>query len=335
MKAKKLFIIISILGLLLVLALVKDQAGKRQSIETQKETPLFSLTNQISPSFVSKIIIYKGNAPQHRLILAKDESENWVIENKFRVKARKPAIDNIFKEFSGLEGELRSQSKAVYPDFEIEDNQSAHLILESGAGKATNHFIISFKKPSWDSNFIRMDDSEKIFLINKNLLGYLNLYSKDTAIENNLFNNFTDYKIYSFKPEEIAKIELTQGTKKPLILVKDKEKNTWQIEGEKMEIDTAKVDEFIRNAANIYASDILDPAGKDYGFDKPTLRITLINYEDAGTSEISADIEIGNFIEKEKAYHLKDPSSNQTFKIPEPQIKNLQKDRSFFVKAKK
>lgn len=335
MKAKKLFIIISILGLLLVLALVKDQAGKRQSIETQKETPLFSLTSQISPSFVSKIIIYKGNAPENKLTLTKDENENWVIENKFGVKARKPAIDNIFKEFSGLEGELRSQSKAVYPDFEIEDNQSAHLILESGAGKAIHHFIISFKRPSWESNFIRMDDSEKVVLINKNLLGYINLYSKDTAIDNNFFNNFADYKIYSFKPEEIIKIELTPGTKKPLTLVKDKEKNTWQIDGEKTEIDTAKVDEFIRNIANIYASDILDPAGKDYGFDKPILRITLINYEDAGSAKISADIEIGNFIEKEKAYHLKDPSSNQTFKIPEPQIKNLQKDKSFFVKAKK
>lgn len=335
MKPKKLLAIILVVIVLMGLAFIKNQAANRDNLKKQEESPLFNLTNQISPSFISKIIIYKGNAPGQKLTLTKDSQENWIIENKFGIKARKPAIDNIFKEFSGLEGEGRSQSKAVYPDFEIEDNQSAHLILESDAGKVTNHFIISFKKPSWDSNFIRMDDSEKVFLTNKNLLGYLNLYSKDTALDNNFFNNFADYKIYSFKPEEIVKIELTQGTKKPLILVKDKEKNTWQIEGEKMEIDTAKVDEFIRNAANIYASDILDPAGKDYGFDKPLLKITLINHEDAGSAEISADIEIGNFIEKEKAYYLKDPSSNQIFKIPESQIKNLQKDRSFFVKAKK
>ncbi len=335
MKSKKLFIIISVLGLLLVLALIKNQAGKRQSRETQKEPLLSSLTGQISPSFVSKIIIYKGNAPENRLTLAKDQSENWTIENKFGIKARKPAIDNIFKEFSGLEGESRSQSKAVYPDFEIEDNQSAHLILESGTGKELSHFVISFKRPSWDSNFIRMDDSEKVVLVNKNLLGYLNLYSKDTAIDNNFFNNFADYKIYSFKPEEIKRIELAPGAKKPLILAKDKEKNTWQIEGEKSEIDPAKADEFIRNILNIYASDILDPAGTDYGLNNPSLRITLISHEEAWGAEIGAELEIGKLIEKEKSYYLKDPSSSQIFKIPEHQIKNLQKDKSFFIKAKK
>ena len=76
MKFRKLLIIAGVVFCLLLLAIVKNVAGKRQASIKAKEITAINLTKDLSEGFVSKIIVYKGSDEKNKMALRKDPAGN-------------------------------------------------------------------------------------------------------------------------------------------------------------------------------------------------------------------------------------------------------------------
>ena len=334
MGMKKLFIIVSIVIIVFVLVFIKKEVLRKQTSQVDNlAVSEIEVVNNIPQVLISKIIVYKGENQNNRIVIAKDSKGVWLVEDKFNAIARQDAIANILNELLGLKGEVRAESKNVFRDFQIEDAFSAQIILEDKSGKALSHILVSFLQPEWSKNFIRQAGSEKIVLVNKNILALFNLFGKEAKLDD---SSLVDYRLCQFEAEQIDKIGLkVKGSKEPLNLKKAKNDAAavpaWGFEPLSMvkgEIDQAKVKEFLNSVANLYAMEVLDPAQGNYGFNSSYLQVIL----ESSNSLKPIQIDVGDFIEPQRAYYIKSSLADQVFKIPEAYVQHLKKDKTFFLK---
>lgn len=334
MKFKKLLIIASVVLFLFILTFIKNTIRKEQNLKEESLITLYDLTKGLNASFIVKTIIYKGDDEKNKIVLSKNSAGEWILENKFGIKAKKELINGLIKDLVDLKGEVRAQVKSVFSDFVINDSEGVHIVLEADAGKTLKHLVFGLLRPNWGKNFVRLQESEKVVLIKKDILSRFGLYTKDAKLDD---KNFADLKMFSFDSKVIQKIELNVK-KTALVLIKKDvpDKNApavWSLIGArpKEEIDTAKVDEFLRNISDMSAEDAVDPNQQGiYGFDKAFLNVIL---EDLEAAKI-VQIEVGAYLPAEKVYYVLTLLQNQAFKVPESFIQNLTKDKTYFLKPK-
>ncbi len=332
MKLKKLLIISGVVFILLISVFIKNITHKIQLTKNQREEQAVALIKENPDIFATQILIYKGDDQKNKIILAKQNNGEWIVENKFGVKARKEAIDGILNSLKGLKGEVRGDSKSVFSDFEVLDQQGAHLILKGAQDKTLVHLVISFKKPNFNQNFIRLSDSENVVLVDHNILFTLGLFDTRAKLD---ANYFSDYKVFSFDSNAVVKIELKDARKRSLVLSKKGPVNLWEFEPQspKSKPDLTKVNEFLGNVLGVQAQDSVDPKLTNYGFDKPFLELKLSLPKDKKTEEIR--LSIGSFIKEKNAYYARVTPSNQVLIIPDYSIKNINRDKSYFLNREK
>jgi hypothetical protein len=332
MTFKKLLVLICVVTVLLVLAFAKKAIQQKQIAqeETQEKFSIYVLTKDLTASFIAKIIVYKGSEENNKLSVAKNKEGNWILERKFGIRAKKEMIDNLLKELGDLKGEIRAASGDLFGDFQIKDNQGVHIIFEADGGKVLKHLVVSFLPAGRDKNFVRLADGQEVVLVTKNILELFNLFDQESKLDETFL---ADLKLFSFEPKQIQKIEL--NTKESLVLKKSQPEGAsgpaWNFEPVKVpadEIDTSKVDEFLRDISGLYARDVLDPNLNTYGFDRPALRIAL---EDA-QAKIAAEVELGSYLEKDKLHYLRVLPANFVYKVSDASIQKINKDRQFFLK---
>ncbi|MFH1189884.1 MAG: DUF4340 domain-containing protein [Candidatus Omnitrophota bacterium] len=335
MKLKKLLMILGILLFLFALVIVKKSVREREAGKEDAGNEIageYELVREIPEAFLSKIVIYKGSDEKDKVILSKNKDDMWVVENKFGAKALKTAIDDLLKELKGLKGEVRGDSKELFPDFQIEDERSVHLVLEGGEGNVLKHLAISFLTPSWNKNFIRSADSPNIVLVNKNLLVKLNIFGKDDTLRS---LPFVDMKLFAFDPQGIYGITLEPSGKDKIVLKKHEPESSgnyaWKFEpaakGEEPNRDRA--DSFVRGISNIYFTDVMDPVLKIYGLDGPLFRLELSDKD----GKTAMHMDVGNYIDPEKSYYVKTSLSDNVFKVQEAYIAGIKEGRASFLTA--
>jgi hypothetical protein len=330
MKFKKLIVILVVVLFLFSLVLVKKSMQNGEARKEAQRNELsggVELIKEIPDIFLSRIVVYKGSDEKDKLVLAKDESGAWIVENKFRANARKEAISDLLNELKGLKGEVRGDSKELFPDFQIEDEKSVHLVLEGSADKALKHLVISFLLPAANKNFVREVDSPRVVLVDKNLLAKLNIFGKDDTPK---ALPFVDLKLPAFDVNGVTGIILESKGKDKIALKKtsaaDGGNTVWSFDpaAAKEEIDQAKAERLLRSASNIYADDVMDPSQKTYGLEDPSFRITLTG----SAGDKIAEIDVGTYLESEKMYYVKISSSDTVYKVPESYITGLKEGRS-------
>ncbi|MDO8662228.1 MAG: DUF4340 domain-containing protein [Candidatus Omnitrophota bacterium] len=332
MKLKKLLILSGIVFVLLLVVYIKNVAHKVQVAKSQREEQAIILIKDEPNIFSTKIVIYVGDNEKDKITLVKQNNGEWVVENKFGVKARKDVVDGILNSLKGLKGEVRGDSKSVFSDFQILDTQGAHLILKGAQDKTLTHLVISFKKPNFNQNFVRLSDGENIVLTDRNILSMLGLFDKRAKPN---ANYFSDYKVFSFDPNAVVRIELKPAKKRSLVLSKaGGSVNLWEFEprSPRLKPDLSKIDEFLKNILGFQALDSLDPKLAKYGFDKPLMELKLSLLKDKKAEEIQ--VTIGSFIKDKNAYYARIMPKNQVLIIPDYLIKNINRDKSYFLKKK-
>lgn len=335
MKLKKLLILIGAVIILFMFVPVKGCLQKSRLSEMKnKDSAALLLISGDPEAFASKVTIYRGGSENDKIILSRQNDGQWIVETKYGVKARQDKVDNLLNSFKDLRGELRGESKSLFADFEILDNQSGHIILEGNKGNTLAHLVVSFKKPAFNQYFVRLAGSEKVILTERNILSASGIFDKTTPLNAGLF---ADYKIFSFDPASVNKITLTNSRKKALILVKevsskDKPEGVWRFEMPKtrkpLQPDPLKVNEFLQNASAIRALDSLDPALAAYGFDRPFTEATLDFSKDSKTPQIR--ILIGAHLKDRGGYYARIMPQNQVFFLSEPFVNNLNRDKTYF-----
>jgi len=332
MGVKKLFFVICVVVLLVALVFAKKSAQqKEESVQAPQQIFDIELIKELPVNFIEKITVYAGNKPDNKLVLLKDAQKGWILQNKFGVKAQKTQIDALLNNLNHLKGEIRAESKDVFADFQIEDSQSLHIVVELIGGKVLTHLLVSFLRVDWNKNFVRLADSQKISLVNKDFLMPFHLASKDAVLESSAF---ADYKLFLFEPKDISQITLvsqknTVDIKK--VTAADNNK-LWSIDEAKIkpeDIDQAKVETLLQNIANLNATDILDPSQNNYGFDSARLKLKLTDTKDAAL----AQMEVGNYLGQDKAFYVRLLPELSVFKVSEYYIQNMEHDKNYFLKS--
>ncbi len=335
MKFKKLIILLVVLGALVLLAVVKKTVVKSRAIPFEKaeEATLSELTPKITADFISKVIVYQGRNETDKVVFSRNAAQEWIVEDKFSAPARKNVPEDLIKYLSGLKGELRTDSKGVFSDFQIGDNEGLHIILVNTAGKEAVHMVVGLTRAAWNESFVRAFGAQKVFLVEKNFLMVLGL-SSDPKAELRA-PSYLDLKIF---PGDLAaaadRLEIKAApAARPFVLKKSGEAPApgWQLDppDPRVPVDQARVDEFLRTISGLQALDIIDPHAATYGFDKPVSTIVV----DAKEKEtvISYRLEIGNFDAAQKSYDARLVPGNIVYRLPEKTAMFLRKDRSFFL----
>jgi hypothetical protein len=341
MKLKKLLIIIGVVAFLLTLVVIKNSCQRSQAVKNNFTEPGIVLVNSSMNVFASKITIYKGSDEKNKVILSRNTDGEWSLETRFGLKVKREALANLFNSLNNLRGEERADSKSVFSDFQIQDNEAAHLILSGADGKVLTHLVISFKAPGWNQNFIRESGSDKVMLVNRSLLNAIGLFDKTVKNDGSLF---ADYKIFSFDLNSVNSIEFTDSKKRSLVLTKTEaaDKNSspaWNFSpaDKKSAPDAAKVNEYLQSVSAFYAQDILDPALGGYGFDKPYAVLKLGLLKDGKEEEVR--LCAGKYLKEKHSYCVKITPGDQVYIVADTLINSLNRGKSYFStktnKAKK
>lgn len=335
MKFRKLMIILIVFGCLLVLVFLKKATLNRNKSIIENvglSSDVIELTKEFSDSFIGKIIIFKGDAPDKKIIFAKSDGGAWEMPERFGLRARPEAVAALIKEISGLKGETRADSEEVLKDFLIDDGQGVHIQLESQSGGVLTYLIVGFVKPSWNINFVRLHGSNQVVLVKKDILGRVNLYSKDAVLDSNYF---ADYKVASFDTAQVERLELGGvSLKKPLRMSKPQRKEgepaSWDLKDIRKgyRVDSAKIDGYLQFVAGVYARDIIDPKAEESSFERPVLEVKVFGGQ---TSNPLVWLVVGPLIPDQKAYYLKDALHSKVYLVPDNFVQNMLQDEKYFV----
>jgi hypothetical protein len=327
MKFKHLIFLGMILFLLLAALYVK-----KILITSEIETTEYkSLEISLNASDVYAIEFKKAQEDDTLKLVKKDEE--WFIPTQWNIRAKKQSIERLLEDISGLQGELRSSSKEVLPDYGLTDEEAFSIGVFDENDKPIQQFFVGTKKPSYGKSFLRKADSVDVYLVDKDIFSLLGIYGEPKEAKINT-ERWIDLSIIEFEVEKIEAIKIVRLEQEHKIIsvdIKkelDEKKNLkkWVAVGEVpvFDLDAKKIKEFLKKINKMYATKAVEPKAKEYGFDNPYLTVSLTSQE----SQI--ELLLGAQEKGENRYVKTSPGF--VYILPKYRVKDLDIDISrFFI----
>lgn len=329
MNKKHLFVLILILVVLGVLVTLK-QSHRPAELRQEEYAPL---DLSFDPASVAKIILSKKDEASK--VEIRKEKELWILPGFFNARANRDKIDTFFKEIREAKGEQRAQSKSVFKDFGITDEEALSVVLANAAGTEVLSFQIGAKRGDYGSVFVRRKNSEAVFLAQANLLSSAGIYG-DLKTDNPKKEfwaalNFVSTDLAGALSLKITKIQ----NGKEIITVNLKRTapgGSWQsllsgavpAGGASFPLNGDKIKVFLEGAKTWSAQEVLDPKAQDYGFAKPVWVL------EAGLDG-GASVKVTVSHPKEGPDYFAEVTGEPVvFKLPEYQVKAMETDESRF-----
>ena len=143
---------------------------------------------------------------------------------------------------------------------------------------------------------------------------------------------FGTLQVAKISPANAIKIEIRQPS--ALVLVKkapaEGQTPVWAFESGAQPVDDSKVSAYLSNVSSVYAKDVLDPTGADYGFSETPL--AHVTETKDGAETVTAEIFVGKHSDEKKTTSVKVLPKNAVFEIGDGYLESLKKDKTFFLK---
>lgn len=336
MKLRKLLILAVFLAVLVVLGLVKKAHDQRTEVLQNKNQKTWFVLNQgLSADFVDRIEIYSSVNDSSKIRIRKADSGEWLLDLPFVARARKGSVDSFLKDLTLVRGETRAESKNVLQDFKLDEKQGIHLVLK-GSGKELSHTLLSPLRPGGTVNFVRTQNSARVIATDTDLLGDLGIYSKQTQLDPKVF---IDLKVIQLELKKVKAFQISSAKPAPPKFTKQKNEKdnneSWSIEPPEgsAEIDKTKIDSFLSNLSNLYATQAIDPKGGGFGINETSPWIS-VSWLDGSNKLSELSLFINGEADKDKCRYLKVMPTGTVYRILETQVNNLNKDKAFFLKER-
>jgi hypothetical protein len=332
MKPKHIIILSLVLIILAALVFVKNIFLKPETETAEYKKLEFSVEAHEIYSFV----IQKNKGQE--IAEFKRTDGQWFIPSKWGAKADKNKVENLLKGLCSLEGELRSSSPELLPDYGISDDEAYSFSFYDEKGVLKERLLAGIKKPDYGKSFIRRNNSSDVYLADNDVFFMINIYNdpKDSVFS---LQSWIDKSIIDLDPENVDSLKIEKQHEKSRITAvdikreTDKESNLkkWvsSIEEPALKLDASKIKEYFKKLKAMKAADIVNPSEKDYGFDDAYLILTI--EEKGNTLEIVAG---GLTDGDEKGRYIKSPDGF-VYILKEHQMKDIDIDMSRFVPDKK
>ena len=328
MNKKSLIILCVIFAILIGLVFIKKNA--KLKIPTTEE-----IVDIIAPSItidvLSEIVLRMGGGSTEdkdgpaNVHLAK-EGDQWIVKTQYGVYANEKTIMPILDKLNQLKGELRSDKKGLLSDYGIGDDEGVHVELRRQEAEGV-HVIVGTKKAGYQNNFVRLEGTNAVYVVNENLLGVLGVRGEgeDQKLDT---KKWIDKRIAHLNTDDVVGIAITQvenGLEEAFMdiskqLVDGKKK--WQsVKPYAFNLSAAKIKTMLERFNNMYARDVIasDVPGV---FDSPGWTGTF-TLENGGSFKLVR----GDKDTEEKNYYVKSKGAEYFYLVPVSTFDGRQKQQ--------
>ncbi|HNX67901.1 MAG TPA: DUF4340 domain-containing protein [Candidatus Omnitrophota bacterium] len=298
------------------------------------------LAVSFDPAKVEKILIGRPVQPAGRAAVAPVElvkdGAAWKVKNLWNAKADPAKIKTLLQKIGALRGEFRGSGKDLFPDFGITDTEAFSLKFEAASDVSVLDLRIG-TKPAGNGYFVRKAGGNDVYFAEIDLAGLFGIFTPfEDAIPAGDF--WADVTLFDLAPEKVRKITVNhiRGTEKQMTAgcalekdPKDPAQTTWvflQRADRSFALDPDKVLRFIATLNSVKAQKVVDPAGKDYGLEKPAWEIAVTE------GERETVLSLGAKDEKTSSYFVKISAVPAIFQLSAYYAEDLQIDDSRFMK---
>jgi len=333
MKPKQIILLSVILGILVLGILLKSwirSVGDRSS-SAQVSGALIA---EFDTAKVDRILIAKG--PSTPAVELARENGVWKIKSLWDAKADPVKVASFIQQLRSCRGELRGTGKNLFPDFGIQEADAFSIKLLDAGDKPLADLRLGKKRVGEEGYFIRKATSEDVFLVDLKMAELLGLFVDfEKATPSSEF--WADLSLFNLDPEKVTKITLyhLKGEERTMALgliraadPRDPTKNIWKFLRKDMTLplDSEKVLKFIAILMSVKAQKVVDPAGKDYGFEKPVWQLAITSGDkkillNAGPKNAANDL-----------YYVKNSVGSSVFALNAGYFDDLNSDDLHFVK---
>ena len=330
MKTSTVIAIIIFIVALVAIWSIQDIIKNRQRAVPGEEFVKI-LPQEMRAADIHKIEIYQGDAKKDAVVLARTE-DGWSVPSRFDSKGNADTIKTLLDDIKTLQGTFRTKKKSLHGEFDITDEKAVHVGLYRQDDKLYQNLLLGKKGEQYAEGFVRLADSEKVYLADKNLRSTLGMYSEGDDPDP---KKWLDLKITDEESDRITKVVMDMPGKQVVLEKKEKEKKEAEEEPEEaeepteteekkeyewvltkpeieFELKTSAVDSLVKAISQLKGEDVADPAKMaDYGFDAPTYTAT-VTMEDESTTTIL----VGKETEEDKKRYAKLKDGNTIYIVP-------------------
>lgn len=264
---RRQIVLLAVILALLAVGITLKQFRKPRGVETQETA---SLVLNFDPSAAAGIKIQKGQTDPVIELVKKETG--WVVPSRWETRADETKIKNLLAHIGRLKGEARGNSKELFGDFGIGDDQAFHVSVSKNGGSETVvadrgeilHLAIGVKNPGWQDLFVRLAGQDTVYLVSSPLLADLGIGGNPETAQLQP-DTWVDLKLLSFDPEQVERVE-----------IKEKGADWRELAGQlPFDKDPQKWTSYLENLRNTQAAGLADPQGKEYGFETPEWELKI------------------------------------------------------------
>ena len=151
------------------------------------------MTQEMAKVFITLLPEIKENRPDYICAFSRTDSnkklelrktkDGWEVrvrqeQHDFWAPAKGKKVEKLIKDLSDFTGELRSSSKKYLGDFGLAQGQGLEIVLKRD-GREITRIVVGKKGPSWGTSFVKRDDSSRVFLVSRDLLGDFDIWANE------------------------------------------------------------------------------------------------------------------------------------------------------------
>lgn len=210
-KNKKRRSIVEIVNLQKLLpADIKQESIGKIVVEVPKDAEGLKETDgQAKTGQDKKIDLANLKGDLRQLTLVK-QAESWVVSDRFNAGADKSKVEQFFQTLGNLKGELRSDSKDVIKDYELDEKHAMKISLYKPGATSPNWVLFGGKKADYRTHFVRLNGSNKVYVIEKDMRSEVGATSGKEG-KGPDYKKFVDLKLYHLDDKDVAKITLNSN----------------------------------------------------------------------------------------------------------------------------
>ncbi len=212
-------------------------------------------------------VFWGGNQTQ-KLVFRRLDGE-WQIktgDKDYPLPARASSVEDFLGDLSQLVGEERAAQKELWPRFALTPDQALHLKGYQGSQEVF-YLYVGKRGPAWETNFIRVKSSPKVYLVYQNLLSRFEIWKEKPAAPS--VKPWVDLEIWSAPLADLKELAFYWQGKRLWQLKKTAE--GWKILKKTSESPFPKAEEKLRALFPLVAQEVVAP--KAFSQEKGRLEI--------------------------------------------------------------
>lgn len=285
---RNLAILTTVVAVLVVTSLLQKASHRRA---TSQPATAVLIEGEFKADSLGRLVLGRGAAAQAVVLAA--GPDGWNVESAWGARASRERIDALLSTLGNLEGEYRSDSSGVLPDYGLGADGAVTIRAFGRDGQPVFALDVGNRPEGGAGNFVRLPDGDKVYLTPAGVLAQMGIYGEPQTPGPRFFLELQAVK-EDRQAVELIRLRDQTGTRElvkvfsaPAGAAGDSAaaaaaRATWEWKlggvARSQPLAKSKVDAVLNSLVSVRASDLDDPAAPPaaYGLDSPAREAVLV-----------------------------------------------------------